>query len=83
MLWLAAIVGVGDIDPFVLSLAQGGGAELAPRDVVAAVLIATSSNNLLKAAYCVAFAGWRVTYAPALALVALSVAGGLAAMLVR
>jgi uncharacterized membrane protein (DUF4010 family) len=83
VLWLAAIVGVGDIDPFVLSLAQGGGAELAPRDVVAAVLIATSSNNLLKAAYCVAFAGWRVTYAPALALVALSVAGGLAAMLVR
>src|SRR5260221_668744 len=81
--WHAALVGVGDIDPFVLGLAQGGGAGLAPRDVVAAVIIATSSNNLLKAAYCVAFAGWRATYAPALALVALSVAGGLAAMLVR
>jgi uncharacterized membrane protein (DUF4010 family) len=83
VLWLAAIVGVADIDPFVLSLAQGGGAGLAPREVVAAVLIATSSNNLLKAAYCVVFAGWRVPYAPALALVALSVAGGLAAMLLR
>jgi uncharacterized membrane protein (DUF4010 family) len=83
VLWLAAIVGVGDIDPFVLGLAQGGGAGLAPRDVVAAVIIATSSNNLLKAAYCMAFAGWRATHAPALALVALSVAGGLAAMLVR
>jgi hypothetical protein len=44
-----------------------------PREVVAAVLIATSSNNLLKAAYCAVFAGWRVAYAPALALVALSV----------
>lgn len=81
LLWLAAIVGVGDIDPFVLSLAQGGGIGLASHDLVAAILIATSSNNLLKAAYCLCFAGWRATYAPALALVALAVAGGLAAML--
>ena len=81
VLWLAAIVGIGDIDPFVLSLAQGGGIGLAAPDLVAAILVATSSNNLLKAAYCLGFAGWRVAYAPALALVALAVAGGLAAML--
>src|SRR4029077_18895251 len=46
--WLAAIVGVTDIDPFVLSLAQGGGEGLRLADLAGAVLIATSSNNLLK-----------------------------------
>jgi uncharacterized membrane protein (DUF4010 family) len=81
--WLAAIVGVGDIDPFVLSLAQGGGSGLPASDLVAAILIAASSNNMLKAAYCLSFAGWRVAYAPALALVMLALAGGLAAALLR
>jgi uncharacterized membrane protein (DUF4010 family) len=80
VLWLAAIVGVIDIDPFVLSLAQGGAAELQPAEAVAAILVAASSNNVLKAAYCMGFAGWRVNYVPALLLVALAVAGVLAAM---
>jgi len=83
VLWLAAIVGVADIDPFALSLAQGGGSGLAAGDLVAAILIAASSNNMLKAAYCLGFAGWRVAYAPALALVVLALAGGLAATLLR
>lgn len=81
VLWLAAIVGVSDIDPFVLSLAQGGGVGLPLADIAAAILIATSSNNLLKAAYTIGFAGWRANYAPAIALVALAVAGIVAAML--
>jgi hypothetical protein len=38
---------------------------------------------MLKATYCVGFAGWRVAYAPALALVVLALAGGLAATLQR
>ena len=83
VLWLAAIVGVADIGPFALSLAQGGGSGLATSDLVAAILIAASSNNMLKAAYCLGFAGWRVAYAPALAFVVLALAGGLAATLLR
>ena len=78
--WLAAVVGVSDIDPFVLSLAQGGGNGLLVGDEVAAILIATSSNNLLKAAYALGFAGWRANYAPAIALVGLAIASVLAAL---
>ena len=59
--WLASIVGLTDIDPFVLSLAQGGVEGLPLHSIVAAVLIAASSNNLLKACYAVAFAGWRAS----------------------
>ena len=54
---LAAIVGVSDIDPFVLNLAQGGVAGVADAALAAAILIAASSNNILKAAYAAGFAG--------------------------
>lgn len=57
--WLASIVGLTDIDPFVLSLAQGGVEGLSLPAIMIAVLIAASSNNLLKACYAVMFAGWR------------------------
>lgn len=56
---LAAIVGITDVDPFVLSLAQGVAAPLSAAGAAAAVLIATASNNLLKAGYAAAFAGLR------------------------
>lgn len=72
---LAAIVGVTDIDPFVLSIAQGGVKGLGPTAFTIVILIAASSNNLLKAVYSVAFGGWRAS-APAVAsLIALSVIG--------
>ena len=41
-------------------------------ELVAAILIATSSNNLMKAAYCLGFSGWRASAAPVLALVAIT-----------
>jgi uncharacterized membrane protein (DUF4010 family) len=72
---LAAAVGVADIDPFVLNLAQGGGAESRPAVLVAAVLIAASSNNLLKAGYAAVLAGWRSSRAAVAALILLAVAG--------
>ncbi len=56
---IAAIVGVTDIDPFVLSIAQGGASSLTGADAAVAVLTATASNNLLKAAYTVGFTGQR------------------------
>jgi uncharacterized membrane protein (DUF4010 family) len=72
---LAAIVGVSDIDPFVLNLAQGGVAGVADEALAAAILIAASSNNILKAAYAAGFAGGRATAASAVALAVLALAG--------
>jgi uncharacterized membrane protein (DUF4010 family) len=76
---LAAIVGVSDIDPFVLNLAQGGVAGVENAALAAAILIAASSNNILKAAYAAGFAGGKATAASAVVLVALAIAGCAAA----
>lgn len=62
---LSLVVGFTDIDPFILSL-FGGHFPLAPSVVVAAVIIATGSNNLLKAVYAAGLARRRVV-APACA----------------
>src|SRR6202044_1373359 len=64
---LAAIVGISDIDPFVLNLAQGGLTGVSPDTLVGAILIAASSNNILKAFYAAFFAGGRATAARAAA----------------
>jgi uncharacterized membrane protein (DUF4010 family) len=72
---LAAVVGITDIDPFVLNLAQGGAGGLSTGVLGAAILIAASSNNLLKAVYAAAFAGWRASLPSVAALVALAAAG--------
>jgi uncharacterized membrane protein (DUF4010 family) len=69
---LAAIVGVTDIDPFVLNLAAGSGAPVPVGVAASAILIATASNNLLKAAYAVAFAGRRGSLPAGAALVLLA-----------
>jgi uncharacterized membrane protein (DUF4010 family) len=75
ILTLAGLVGFSDIDPFVLSLAQGGAGGLSGNTVAAAVLIAASSNNVLKAAYTVVFAGWRASVPCVISLCALALAG--------
>jgi uncharacterized membrane protein (DUF4010 family) len=72
---LAAIVGVTDIDPFVLNLAQGGTSGMSDSALAAAILIAASSNNILKAAYAAFFAGGRATAISAAVLVLLAIAG--------
>ncbi len=48
---LSLIVGVTDIDPFILNLFQNGSQTLGIPLIVKATLIATSSNNLLKMIY--------------------------------
>jgi uncharacterized membrane protein (DUF4010 family) len=72
---LAGVVGVTDIDPFVLSLAQGGVAGIGLTTAAAAIVIATSSNNLLKAVYTVVFSRGRSGAVPVVALGALAVLG--------
>jgi uncharacterized membrane protein (DUF4010 family) len=73
---LAAIMGVSDVDPFVLSLTQLAGG-LTPLQLAAGgILIATASNNALKAIYAFAF-GDRRTGVQALALLLAFAALGL------
>jgi uncharacterized membrane protein (DUF4010 family) len=73
---LAAVVGVTDINPFVLSIASGGAAPLPLRNEAAAILIAVSSNNILQAVYAAGLAGARAALVPAAALLLLAVTGG-------
>ncbi len=72
---LAAISGVTDIDPFVLNLAQGSVAGMSLGSLAAAILIAASSNNVLKALYAVSFGTVRTCRKPALALLAVAAVG--------
>lgn len=74
---LAAVVGVTDIDPFVLGIAQGGIAKLGLATAALAIVIATSSNNVLKAFYAIAFSRRRESAIPAGTLLAAAL-GGLA-----
>jgi len=79
---LAAIVGVSDIDPFVLSLAQNGAGQISVEVAVIAILLATSSNNLLKATYVVVYSGRTELIWPVAALAGLAACGiGLAVAL--
>jgi uncharacterized membrane protein (DUF4010 family) len=48
---LSFIVGVTDIDPYILSLFQDSGRHIAVSSVVSATVIATASNNLIKMIY--------------------------------
>ncbi len=81
VLVLAAVVGVTDIDPFVLSLAQGGTASIGIATSTVAIVIAASSNNVLKAIYTIAFARRPQSLIPAGVLTALCVLGVIAAVI--
>jgi uncharacterized membrane protein (DUF4010 family) len=78
---LAAVVGVTDIDPFVLSLAQGGANGVGLATAASAIVIATSSNNVLKAIYTVVFSHRRESWLPAAILGAIALLGLAAAAL--
>jgi uncharacterized membrane protein (DUF4010 family) len=76
---LAALVGVTDIDPYVINVAQGGIHGLTSQALAAAVLIAASSNNVIKAVYALSFGGARTRQA-AILLALLAVLGFAAAV---
>ncbi len=75
ILVLSAVVGFTDIDPFVLNIAQGGIGGMSVASLCAAVLIASSSNNLAKAAYAVGFGGMTAARRPAFMLLVLALLG--------
>jgi uncharacterized membrane protein (DUF4010 family) len=57
LMTLSAVVGLADVDPFVLNIAEGGIANIPDTVLCASVLVAASSNNVAKAAYAVVFGG--------------------------
>jgi uncharacterized membrane protein (DUF4010 family) len=80
---LAAIVGVTDIDPFLLSLVQGSVQTMTTAGTGAAIIVAASSNDVLKAAYTIGFAGRRAVLPAVASLLLLAAAGaGLALWMV-
>jgi uncharacterized membrane protein (DUF4010 family) len=74
LLALAAVVGVTDIDPFILSVAQGGVRDISLADGTAVVLVAAASNNLLKAVYAGLFGSWSRGWPAAVCLLGLALA---------
>ena len=56
VLALAGLMGVTDVDPFIMGLTQTAGVSTALAVAAAAVVVATASNNLVKGIYAFAFA---------------------------
>lgn len=54
---LAAVMGVTDVDPFILGLANSSTASISDATASGAIIIAAASNNLVKGAYAYANAG--------------------------
>ena len=74
---LAAIMGLTDVDPFIMGMTQAAGALTPLKVAAAAVLIAAASNNLMKGIYAFSLAD-RKTGVQSLALLAALAAAGLA-----
>ena len=72
---LAAIMGVTDVDPFIMGMTQSAGS-LTPLKVAAiAVLIAAASNNLVKGIYSYSLADRQTGKQSLMLLIALTIAG--------
>jgi len=54
---LAAIMGVTDVDPFIMGMTQAAGTVTPLKEAAEAVLIAAASNNLIKGFYAYSLAG--------------------------
>ncbi len=77
---LAAIMGVTDVDPFIMGMTQAAGTMTALKVAAVAVLIAAASNNLIKGIYAYSFAD-RKTGIQSLCFLAVLALCGLAPLL--
>ncbi|HKV40821.1 MAG TPA: DUF4010 domain-containing protein [Blastocatellia bacterium] len=77
---LAAVMGVTDVDPFIMGMTQSGGSITPLATAAAAILIAASSNNLVKGFYAYSLAD-RKTGVQSLCLLAGLAALGLSPLL--
>jgi uncharacterized membrane protein (DUF4010 family) len=69
---LAGIMGVSDVDPFILGLTQTANASTPLHVAADAIVIAAASNNLMKATYAFVLADRRARLGSACALVGLT-----------
>jgi uncharacterized membrane protein (DUF4010 family) len=72
---LAAIMGITDVDPFIMGMTQAAGGVTPVASAAAAILLAASSNNLVKGIYAYAAADRRTGTMSLTLLVLLAVAG--------
>jgi uncharacterized membrane protein (DUF4010 family) len=77
---LAAVMGVVDVDPFILGMTQSTGVTTQLAEAAGAILIAAASNNLVKGIYAFSFSD-RATGFQSLSLLAALAALGLAPLL--
>jgi uncharacterized membrane protein (DUF4010 family) len=72
---LAAVMGVADVDPFVMGMTQAAGSQTPLALAASAILVTLASNNVVKGIYAYSFADRRTGRAGLLALAALALAG--------
>ncbi len=77
---LAAVMGISDVDPFIMGMTQAAGTVTALKVAAVAVLIAAASNNLIKGIYAYSFAD-RKTGVQSFCLLAVLAALGVAPLL--
>jgi uncharacterized membrane protein (DUF4010 family) len=72
---LAAIMGVSDVDPFIMGLTQAAGTLTAVKVAAGAILIAAASNNVVKGIYAYSLADKKTGRQALLFLLGLAAAG--------
>jgi uncharacterized membrane protein (DUF4010 family) len=72
---LAAIMGVSDVDPFIMGLTQAAGTLTPFKEAAAAVAIAASSNNIVKGCYAFSLADRKTGTQALVMLVTLALLG--------
>jgi uncharacterized membrane protein (DUF4010 family) len=72
---LAAVMGVTDVDPFIMGMTQAAGTSTPMRVAGSAILIAAASNNVAKGAYAMYFARGRTGRQSLTLLAALAACG--------
>jgi uncharacterized membrane protein (DUF4010 family) len=72
---LAGIMGIIDVDPFIMGMTQGAGSSAPLSVAAAAIALAASSNNMVKGIYGYAFSDRRTGTQSLLLLAALAAAG--------
>jgi uncharacterized membrane protein (DUF4010 family) len=72
---LAAIMGISDVDPFIMGMTQAAGGVTPVASAAAAIVVAASSNNVVKGIYAYAVSDRKTGMMSLALLVVLAVAG--------
>jgi uncharacterized membrane protein (DUF4010 family) len=72
---LAAIMGVSDVDPFIMGLTQAAGTITPLKVAAGAILIAAASNNIVKGIYAYSLADRKTGLQSLIFLIMLAAAG--------